>query len=100
MTTISETMRAAIDSAPVGTTGLVIEPWSIGETYGVAANWAQASAPVYFFGSGGWNSRQYQVADFRHRKTDALELELMETLRASGDDETGAAELLDDAVAF
>lgn len=100
MTTINSTMQAAIESAPVGTTGLVIEPWSIGETYGVAANWAQASAPVYFYGEGGWNSRQYQVADFRHRMIDALELELRQAIEAGGDDGDEAADLIDDAVSF
>lgn len=97
---MNATMQAAIDSAPAGTSGLVVEPWSPGEVYGVAANWAQAAAPVYFYGAGTWESRQYQVADFRHRPADALECELRQSLLASGDDEDEAAELVGDAESF
>jgi hypothetical protein len=80
-------MQAAIDAAPADTSGLVIEPWAPGEVYGVAADWAQASCPVFFYGPTGWEPRQYQVADFRHRPRDH-------------GDEDEAADLIDDAVEF
>lgn len=102
-TNISSEMQQAIDSAPAGTSGLVIEPWNAGETYGVAADWAQASAPVYFFGTAlgdGWGTRQYQVADFRHRPSEALECELRTALIASGGDEDEASGLIAGATEF
>lgn len=98
--TTTNAMRTAIEAAPAGTCGLVVEPWAQGEVYGVAANWAQASAPVYFYGESGWESRQYQVADFRHSPREALECELAQALVASGDDEDEAGYLLSDAVEF
>lgn len=97
---MATTTNQAIETAPAGTSGLIAEPWSKGEIYGVAANWSQASAPVFFFGPNGWESRQYQVADFQHRAKDALELELRETLIAGGDDEDDAEDLVDDATEF
>lgn len=90
----------AIEQAPNGASGLVIEPWTPGEIYGVAADWAQASASVYFYGPDRWEPRQYQVADFRHRPMEALECELRQALIASGDDEDEASDLLSDAVEF
>ena len=51
MTTMTTAMQDAIEVAPEGTSGLVIEPWCPGEVYGVAADWSQASAPVYFLGA-------------------------------------------------
>ena len=100
MTTLTDTMQRAIDDAPAGTSGLAIEPWTPGETYGVAANWAEAAAPVYFRGDAGWESRQYQVADFQHRPEQALDCELRQALIASGGDEDEAAALLADATEF
>lgn len=100
MTTISREMRAAIESAPEGTGGLVIEPWSAGEIYGVAADWAQAASPVYFYSCSGWEQRQYQVADFRHKKREALDCELRQAIIAGGGDEDDAADVLDDATEF
>lgn len=100
MTTV---MTEAIESAPAGTSGLVIEPWTPGEVYGVAANWADAASPVYFLGShpgDGWSTRQYQVADFRHEPREALECELRQALIASGDDEDEASSLIEDAQEF
>lgn len=70
-------------TCPAGAYGLAVEPWSKGEIYAVAAKWADASAPVYFFGPAGWQTRQYQVADFRHRPMAALELEIAEAIGAS-----------------
>lgn len=101
---ITRDMQRAIDAAPAGTNGLLIEPWTPGEVYGVAADWAQAAAPVYFLWGDGpdaeWRTRQYQVADFRHRAIDALDCELRQALIASGEDEDDAADLLADAVTF
>lgn len=82
-------------TTPAGTSGLAVAPWSASEVYAVAANWAQASAPVYFYGEDGWKPRQYQVADFQHRVADALRLQITEAICASegiasedvGDDE-------------
>lgn len=68
MTTINIT-------APTGMTGLAVEPWSKGEIYAVAANWAQASSPIMVYGKDGWTTDECgrQVADFRHNSRDALE---------------------------
>ena len=96
------TMQDAIDSAPAGTRGYVCEPWTPGETYGVAANWAEASAPVYVYGPDGWGTDSHgrQVADFCHQPVAAMESELAEALVASGDDEDEAADLATDAIEF
>lgn len=97
---MNKTMRHAIDTAPRGTSGLVIEPWSPGETYGVAANWAEPSAPVYYYASEGWEPGQYQVADFCGCAEAALQAELREALIASGDDEDAADDLVSAAEEF
>lgn len=39
---------------PAGMSGLAVEPWSAGEIYAVAADWAQASSPVLVYGQDGW----------------------------------------------
>lgn len=77
MTTL-ETM-----TTPSGTTGLAVEPWGTGEIYAVAANWAQASAPVYSYGNGGWDVTGQQVADYRHRATAALRAVIVQSLAES-----------------
>lgn len=100
----TKAMRLAIETAPEGTTGLVCEPWTPGEVYGVAADWAQASATIFFYGEDGWSSLGRQVADFRHDDRAALASVLAESLRMSGEDEEEAEEeaesLADDATAF
>ena len=70
-------------TTPTGTYGLAVEPWSKGEIYAVAANWSQASAPVYFYERTGWEQRQYQVADFGHSPTAALATEIAEAIGVS-----------------
>ena len=90
--------------APAGKSGLVIEPWSKGEIYAVAANWAQASDPVLIYGERGWvnDTHGRQVADFRHSPEAALASYLAEAIRLSGGDEDEAndeaANLAADAV--
>ena len=91
---MTQYMRDAVDSAPEGTSGLVIAPWSQREVHGVAADWSQASSPVYFFGADGWESEQYQVANFSHRPFDALEYDLCRSLIDSGADEGDAQTLM------
>lgn len=95
-------LQTAIDSAPAYTSGLVIAPCDRSEVYGVAANWSQASAPVYFYGDGKWETRQYQVADFRHKPSEALECEIAMTMEASGDepDDTEVADICSNATEF
>lgn len=103
---MSEYLDRAIEEAPEGTSGRVVAPWAQHEVYGVAADWGQASAPVYFYGKDGWQSRQYQVADFRHTAINALQLELEEAIIASGDDpndgddNTNVDFLLNNAIEF
>jgi hypothetical protein len=97
---VNQTMRAASNSAPAGTTGLIVEPWSIGETYGVAARWPEASAPVYAYGDDGWTQTGRQVADYRHDPAAALADCLADAMRASGDDDGEAAELAGEAMEF
>lgn len=83
--------------APAGTSGLAIEPWAKGEIYAVAANWAQASAPVWHYGPEGWEHSGRQVADYRHDPRPALVRELAEALEASDDDPDDADGLANDA---
>lgn len=75
-------------TCPAGMTGLACEPWSKGEIYAVAANWAQASCPVRVWGYDGWELDPHgrQVADFCHRMTDALESQIREAIIAGGDE--------------
>lgn len=75
-------------TAPAGMYGLACEPWSKGEIYAVAANWAQASCPVLVYGEDGWTHDAHgrQVADFSHRITDALEAIIREAIEYGGDD--------------
>lgn len=74
-------------TCPEGMTGLSVEPWAKGEIYAVAADWAQASAPVLTYGEDEWvlDSRGRQVADFRHNSQAALEAIIREAAIASGD---------------
>ena len=97
---MTRTLKQALESTPRGTTGLIVEPWSQGEIYGVAANWANASNTVWTYGEDGWQSAHAQVADFRHSPHAALIAELAETLSASGDDPADADDLIDEAFAF
>lgn len=69
---------------PIGTTGLAVEPWSRGEIYAVAANWAQATYPVYTYSESGWEQIGRQVADYRHRPRAALEAILRDAMIESG----------------
>lgn len=96
------TKQQAIDSAPQGTSGLVATPWSKREPYGVAANWAQASAQVYALGEDGWEPNGAQVATYGHSPTDALTAELASAIRAGGDepDDDEVAALVADAQEF
>jgi hypothetical protein len=70
---------------PAGTYGYAVEPWSKGEIYAVAADWAQASSPVYTYGPDGWDSDRAgrQVADFRHRPLAALRDEICYAIATS-----------------
>ena len=68
---------------PQGTYGLAVEPWSRGEIYAVAANWAQASATIYAYGKRGWHLTGRQVADYRHSPEAALRAEVIEAIASS-----------------
>lgn len=91
-------------TCPTGTLGIAVEPWSKGEIYAVAANWAQASSPVLSYGADGWTETGRQVADYRHSERAALEAVIIEAIAASegiasedvNTDEVDA--ILDDAV--
>ncbi len=91
----SKTMRNL--TTPAGMSGLAIEPWTPGEVYAVAADWAQAAATVWSYADGRWVPTGRQVADYRHDPRAALLRELRETLEASGDDPDDADNLIDDA---
>ena len=93
-------LQDAIDTAPHGTTGLVVAPWDKAEVYGVAADWPQASGPVWEYARGKWSRGQYQVADWRHLPAEALEAEIIESLVASGDGDSDAAAIVADATQF
>lgn len=103
---MTEELQRAIETAPVGTSGLVCEPWTPGEVYGVAANWAEASCPVRVYGEDGWTYDEHgrQVANFRHGPRSALVAVLAEALRMSAEDddeaEAEAEELADEATEF
>ncbi len=87
--------------APVGMTGLAVEPWSKGEVYAVAANWAQAACPVMVYGEDGWTNDECgrQVADFRHNDRAALETIIREAGEMSGDalDDDDVESILEEA---
>ncbi len=100
MMSVENEMMSVEMSAPDGTSGLVCEPWTPGEVYGVAADWAQAAAPVYTYGPHGWERGLYQVADFGHDAREAMECVLRLALLACHADEEEAVGLLDDAVEF
>lgn len=89
-------------TAPAGMSGLVAEPWTPGEIYGVAANWSDAAATVYTYGDDGWQPSRCQVADFSHEPRSALAAELREALIHSGETpgnaEDEADDLADDAL--
>lgn len=93
-------------TAPVGTTGLAVEPWSKGEIYAVAANWAEASETVWVYGRDGWESHPNgkQVASFSHRPEDALRDIVRDAIAASEGiptddvDEDEVDAIVDDAV--
>ena len=99
MTTINIT-------APVGMTGLAVEPWSEGEIYAVAANWAQASSPIMVYGEDGWTTDECgrQVADFRHSRHEALEaiiitaISMSEGISTYDVDSDEVADIMEDAV--
>jgi hypothetical protein len=94
-------IREAIDARPPGTSGYVIAPWAPDEVYGVAANWAESSAPVYTHGPDGWEPTQYQVADFRHWPEDALRRELAEVIGHCDGEEPDPDDVdISDAVEF
>ena len=85
-------------TTPSGTYGLAVEPWSKGEIYAVAANWAEASSPVLSYGEDGWHHTGKQVADYRHSPEEALRDVLAEALVAGGDEPDDADDLVSDAV--
>lgn len=70
-------------TCPAGTSGLAVEPWSKGEIYAVAADWAQASAPILVYGPDGWTQSGRQVADYRHRATAALRAVILDAIATS-----------------
>ena len=72
-------------AAPAGMSGLVVEPWSEGEVYGVAADWGEAACTVLVYGEDGWVGSGRQVADFRHSEVAALKSEIREAIIAGGD---------------
>jgi hypothetical protein len=76
----------AIDTAPSGTSGLAGTPWAADEVYAVAADWGQASAPVWSHNGDDWAQTMFQVADYSHSPRAALIAELREAVRAAGDD--------------
>lgn len=84
-------------TTPAGTSGLAVEPWSEGEIYAVAANWAQASAPVYAYGQDGWHQTGRQVADYQHRANAALRAVIIEAIAMS--EGIASADVDDDDVA-
>jgi hypothetical protein len=88
-------------AAPLGMSGLYVEPWTKGEIYAVAANWAQAGSPVLVYGEDGWTHDEHgrQVADFRHRTRAALESIIREAIEMGGDepDDEEVSGILDNA---
>lgn len=63
-------------------TTLTTKIW--GDTYGVRADWAQASDQVFSLGEDGWHGTQYQVASFQHSPEEALRRILETTAKMSG----------------
>ena len=70
-----------------------------GETYGVRADWAQASDQVQALNSDGeWQSTQFQVADFRHSPEAALRRVLEDTAKIAGDLDDEVREEMEEAL--
>lgn len=85
-------MMEAMEAAPRGTSGLCVVPWCVYDVYGVAANWANAAAPVYTWGDGEWINSGRQVADYRHDPQAALVDILRIEIEAGDPDEDAHAE--------
>lgn len=87
---------------PAGMSGLAVEPWSKGEIYAVAADWAQANSPVLVYGEDGWTYDEHgrQVAEISHRARSALESVIREAIAMGGDepDDDEVDSILDAAV--
>lgn len=98
----SRNVQKAVDMARPNMTGLVVAPWDPSEVYGVAAkSWGEPSATVYTYDDeSGWQPSSWQVADFCHEPIRALAEELQVSLRASGEPEEEAIDLVDDATEF
>jgi len=99
---MTETRKANEIVAPAGMSGIACEPWTPGEVYAVAANWAEASSAVLVYGQDGWTHDEHgrQVADFRHNDRDALESVIREAIEMGGDepDDDEIAAIVTDAV--
>ena len=95
-------MNAAITTAPAGTSGVICAPWSQSEIYGVAADWSNAAAPVYAYGTteDGWAQTGSQVADFRHHPVEAMIDVLKRSIRMGGGDEAEAIDIAAAATTF
>jgi len=63
----------------------------------VAANWTEASAPIYALGEDGWYAALGQVADCHHSARIALERGLAKSLQVCGGDPSEAEALALDA---
>jgi hypothetical protein len=81
---------------PQGTCG-----WGVccyGVWYAVAANWADASAPVYVLDDRGqWVQTHWRSGDFLHSPLDAFELHLRQAMYRAGADPEDVDLLLIDA---
>ncbi|NBR63121.1 MAG: hypothetical protein EBT77_02215 [Verrucomicrobia bacterium] len=66
----------------------------------VAADWPQASAPVYAYGDDGWTQTGRQVADYGHDPAAALAGWLVDALLASGDQPQEAERIAAEATEF
>ena len=88
--------------APRGMSGLACEPWTPGEIYAVAADWAQAASPVLVYGEDGWTHDEHgrQVADFSHDAGAALAVHISEAITMSGEEPEDAEVdgIIEDAV--
>lgn len=77
-----------IPLCPAGTYGLLVETWSKGDVYAVAADWTQAGSPIYVYRNlpgvqVGWRENVRHVGGSWDNPQDALRAVIGENVDAS-----------------
>jgi len=64
----------------------IISTLLYGDVFSIRANWAEASSQIERDTEDGWEATGNQVADFSHDEQAAMRYELINSVRAGGDD--------------